>query len=139
MPNLDTWKCESTFDANDVLEHISYHCMNKTSCTLNVNKYIHKQNAPKICIDDTAQFYIQAFCYHNPEQMEVRNRISMILSLEVVAVTMLYLCFMFYINRKLSDKYVEWDQRMTTISDYVCKYEIPKDLYERFRYGSLVG
>ena len=61
MPNLDTWKCESTYDASQVLESLSYTCMNKTSCTVNARKYVDRSNGPEICVEDTAQFYVQVF------------------------------------------------------------------------------
>ena len=35
-------------------------------------------------------------------------------------------------RRRLSEEYVEWDLKGTIVSDYVCKYVIPKSMYEQF-------
>lgn len=132
MPNVRTWKCEGTYNASHTLNIINSMCMGNQSCTIDTDEFMNRLNGPQVCIEDTAQFFVQAYCYHDDKSLETRTFINQILCFEVVVVVLLFLGFVFYMNNKLSQKYVEWDKNMTTISDYACKYEIPKDLYLRF-------
>ena len=132
MPTFDTWKCEDKYDKEQVFDDLFEKCINKTSCSVNTNKYVNRNNNPDECFDDTARFYIQVFCFHTPEQMETNFQISLALTTQTIMILIIYLLFIHYMRRRLSEEYVEWDLKGTIVSDYVCKYVIPKSMYEQF-------
>ena len=132
ISNKDTQKCESLYDSSMVLQDIENKCMNKRSWTLNVNEYIKGNTEHQTWLDETASFYVQAFCYYPDEEIERRGRLSLILTIQVIIVVIIYLIFMCLMNNNLIDKYEEWDMNTTTISDYVLEYPIPKGLYMDF-------
>ena len=59
-------------------------------------------------------------------------RINQILTVEVVAINVIFLGFCYIVNRKLKSKYIEWDHKTTTISDYTVKFDIEEEVYEKF-------
>lgn len=54
------------------------------------------------------------------------------ISYQIIAVVVIYLLFMFIINRTTSAKFTKWDITTTTICDYSLKYSIPREIYTNF-------
>ena len=75
---------------------------------------------------------MQVFCHLPKEDLEKKMRINQILTVEVVAINVIFLGFCYIVNRKLKSKYIEWDHKTTTISDYTVKFDIEEEVYEKF-------
>ena len=51
----------------------------------------------------------------------------------IIGVTLVYLIFLWLIERSNKKAYTEWDNLTTTISDYTMRYKIPKRVFEKYR------
>jgi hypothetical protein len=106
--------------------------MGKQSCLIETRSLINTEAEPTECSDSTAQFYVQVFCYLTQEELDQRYFINEILTFEVLLINVIFLIFVHKVNKRLKEKYTEWDHKTTTISDYTVKYHLPDKLYERF-------
>ncbi|CAI2370761.1 unnamed protein product [Moneuplotes crassus] len=131
-PNEDTWKCEGVYSAEYVQEYIEEECIGRKSCLIETRSFVDLRAEPPECVDYTSQFFIQLFCYLPEKELENKLWINKILTYEVIGINVLLLAFCFYVSRSLNGKYIEWDHKTTTISDYTVKFDIPDELYEKY-------
>jgi hypothetical protein len=75
LPNSETALCEKSFDNDEFLEDFNAKCLNNSTCTIDADKYLRHQGNPD-CTSPYAQFYIQAYCMHSPEEIEFRNLLN---------------------------------------------------------------
>ena len=72
------------------------------------------------------------FWFLPEEDIKTKTTLNQILTIEVILINIIFLAFCYLINQRLKRKYIEWDHKTTTISDYTVKFEIPEELYEKY-------
>lgn len=86
----------------------------------------------KKCTSDYSQFFTQVICKHTTSQLKEREKIGTWFMVQALLTTAIYLAGMYYIRNSTKERYEEWDQNTTTISDYTVKYDVPSSLYNTF-------
>lgn len=59
--------------------------------------------------------------------------LSIWFSTQILLTTLSFIIFLFFLSRRTSQEYTEWDVQTTTISDYTMQYEIPGAIFNDYK------
>jgi hypothetical protein len=132
LPNEETVTCDSVIDFDFAEKEIKRKCIGKPYCTINAKQLV-SSTGPEECLSKYAQFYTQVYCDFLEDAIETRNNLSIWFSVQILLTTFVILSFLFFMRRRTSKEYTEWDMQTTTASDYTMQYNIPDKIFTDFR------
>lgn len=62
-----------------------------------------------------------------------RDYLSIWFSIQILLTTLAFIGFLFFLRKRTSQEYTEWDVQTTTISDYTMQYEIPEAIFNDYK------
>ena len=131
-PNEETIYCDTSINLQIALDDISEKCLGKSHCSLNTKQFLNMRG-PEKCTNGYSQFYVQVYCQHSDKEIDDRDNLNIWFSVQILLTTLIFIFFLFFLQRQTLREYSLWDMQTTTVSDYTLLYNIPEKIFNDFR------